>query len=238
MNRRDKQKAQTFVDIMRSAEELFMQAGYEKTSMRQIACHAGLTKGALYHHFESKEALLERMCADHYQVLVSAVRPVLDDPSLSCFARIRKAIDLSQDMGITKVSFVSAYLKVRNDESSVMLKDRLRKYDRKFYASVIGPLLKEANEKGECSFTANPGVLAVFIHQLDRTVSEEINRVFAEQGESTGEAKKQLIGIMKAYVYTLSRMLNTGPEAVSTLIGLEGSMHLYGELLRAVRESR
>jgi AcrR family transcriptional regulator len=236
VNRRDKQKAETFIDIMRSAEALFMQRGYEKTSMRQIADRSGVTKGALYYHFDSKESLLDRMCADHYEALVNAARPLIADSSLSCFNRIRKIIDLVRDMGMTNMSFVSEYLKVRDDESSVMLKERLRKYDKKIYADLIGPLLKEAKEKGECDFAARAEILAVFIHQLDQGVNEEINRVFAEH--SRAESERRIIEIMKAYVYTLSRMLNTRPEEVSGLIGLEESMHFYGEVLRAIREMK
>jgi AcrR family transcriptional regulator len=234
LNRRDKQKAETFTDIMRSAEELFMRQGYEKTSIQQIADHAGLTKGALYHYFDSKEALLERMCADHSAVMLYAVRPILEDQDLSCFARIRKVLDLAKGMGISNVSFVSEYLKSRNDEGSVMLKARLRKYERKFYADVVGPLLREAKEKKECDFLSSPEVLAVFIQLLDSGVNEEIHRVFTEKSEK--EPETRIIDIMKSYVYTLSRMLNTKPDEVSRLIGLEESMHFYGAVLRAIRE--
>ena len=207
-----------------------MRQGYEKTSMQEIASHAGLTKGALYHHFDSKEALLERMCADHFRAMADAARPVSEDASLSCFARIRKLMDLSRGLGMSNVTFISEYLKIRNDESSVMLKERLRKYDRKFYAELIGPLLKEAKTKGECDFASMPQVLAVFIQCLDRGVNEEINRVFAEH--SRAEAERGIIEIMKSYMYAISRMLNIKPEEVSNLIGLEETMHFYGELLR------
>jgi AcrR family transcriptional regulator len=234
VNRRDKQKAETFIDIMRSAEELFMRQGYEKTSMQQIAGHSGLTKGALYHYFDSKESILERMCADHYSVLADAARPVFEDRSFSCFNRIRKIIDLVRGMGMTSVSFVSEYLKVRSDESSVMLKERLRKYDKKIYAELIGPLLREAKEQKECDFASRAEILALFIHQLEQGVNEEINRVFAEHSRT--EAEGRIIEIMKAYVYCLSRMLNTSPEQVAGLIGLEESMHFYREVLRAARE--
>jgi hypothetical protein len=41
---------------------------------------------------------------------------------------------------------------------------------------------------------------------------------------------------MKAQVYALSRLLNTRPEEVANLIGLEESMHFYGEVLKAIQE--
>jgi AcrR family transcriptional regulator len=241
MNRRDKQKAETFLDIMRSAEDLFLEQGFEKTSMRQIAERTGLTKGALYHHFDSKEALLDRLCAEHYRVMLDAAGSAANDPSLSCFVRIRKVIELARDMGMSHLSFVSEYLTMRSDEGSVMLKERLKKYDKKYYAALIGPLLKEAKEKGECDFSGPPEVLAVFLYQLDQGVDEEIRRIFAETNSSLETDKAQskteqgIIDIMKTYVYIFSRILHAPAAEVSNLICLEETMHFYGEVLKAKR---
>ena len=45
--------------IVRTALERFLKYGYDKTSMRDIAKQVGITKPAVYHHFESKQALAE-----------------------------------------------------------------------------------------------------------------------------------------------------------------------------------
>jgi Transcriptional regulator len=45
-------------DILAAAVEVFVEKGYENTSMEEIAKHAGLSKGGLYHHFLSKDMVL------------------------------------------------------------------------------------------------------------------------------------------------------------------------------------
>lgn len=45
-------------DILDSAIHEFVEKGYEATSMDSIAARAGLTKGGLYYHFESKDDIL------------------------------------------------------------------------------------------------------------------------------------------------------------------------------------
>ena len=45
--------------LLRSAQKLFLRKGYQDTTTEEIAVHAGLTKGALYFHFASKEDILE-----------------------------------------------------------------------------------------------------------------------------------------------------------------------------------
>jgi AcrR family transcriptional regulator len=44
--------------ILDTALELFNEQGYDKTSLRQIAERIGVTKAALYYHFERKDDLL------------------------------------------------------------------------------------------------------------------------------------------------------------------------------------
>jgi AcrR family transcriptional regulator len=45
-------------DILRTAARMFRQGGYDATSMNDLAAELGLSKGALYHHFQSKDEIL------------------------------------------------------------------------------------------------------------------------------------------------------------------------------------
>lgn len=48
--------------ILDAAQRLFMAQGYEHTSIQNIVDELGdLSKGAIYHHFKSKEAILEEL---------------------------------------------------------------------------------------------------------------------------------------------------------------------------------
>ena len=46
--------------IMDEAANLFLQRGYEGTSLRQLAEVVGMKAGSLYYHFSSKDQLLSR----------------------------------------------------------------------------------------------------------------------------------------------------------------------------------
>ncbi len=45
-------------DILDAAQIEFTERGYDQASMERIAARAGLTKGGLYHHFNSKDQIL------------------------------------------------------------------------------------------------------------------------------------------------------------------------------------
>lgn len=59
LSKQDQRRAATIAAIRASARKLFAAAGFENTSIDTIAAHAGVTKGAFYHHFDSKERIFE-----------------------------------------------------------------------------------------------------------------------------------------------------------------------------------
>jgi len=48
-------------DILDASMDLFIKYGYDKTTVAEIAAHAGISKGAVYLHFASKEQLFESL---------------------------------------------------------------------------------------------------------------------------------------------------------------------------------
>lgn len=81
---RSKQSQNTIDTILKVSLRLFLEKGYEHTSIQDIVNGlGGLTKGAVYHHFGSKEEILmaatDRLAADTYRQL-EAIR---DDQSMT-----------------------------------------------------------------------------------------------------------------------------------------------------------
>ena len=70
---RNKHPEETVNRIVDVASRLFLEKGYNQTSIQDIVDHLGsLSKGAIYHHFKSKEeiwiAVADRMTADSEQL--------------------------------------------------------------------------------------------------------------------------------------------------------------------------
>jgi len=65
--------ATTRAALVKAARELFADQGFAATSRDQIAQRAGVTRGALYHHFESKAAVFAAIAAELEAELVERV---------------------------------------------------------------------------------------------------------------------------------------------------------------------
>lgn len=62
--------------VLKAALALFSRQGFRATSMRQIARRAGLSVGALYHHFGGKEVIFQRLIDQYWQVLMDPDLPL------------------------------------------------------------------------------------------------------------------------------------------------------------------
>src|SRR5580698_1323685 len=72
--------ASTRERILDAALDLFVEQGYDGTSLRQIAEQLGVTKAALYYHFESKEDILMALHMRLHEFGIGAIAKMGDEP--------------------------------------------------------------------------------------------------------------------------------------------------------------
>lgn len=81
---RNKYPEETVKRILDVAEELFMTRGYERTTMADIVDGlGGLTKGAVYHHFKSKEDIFEAVFERANRPVIERIERIMGDRSLT-----------------------------------------------------------------------------------------------------------------------------------------------------------
>lgn len=92
------------------ALRLFAEKGYEATSMRAIAEQLGITKPALYYHFESKEAIVRELLRD-LQAEVAALVEWTEGKRVTTSLRrevLTRWSDIMQSHGLSLFRFMTA----------------------------------------------------------------------------------------------------------------------------------
>jgi AcrR family transcriptional regulator len=78
--------------ILMVAGRLFAERGYASTSTRELAARVGVRSASIYYHFESKEAILRRICADSLaRITAAAASTSGPEPSVESFTRLIRA---------------------------------------------------------------------------------------------------------------------------------------------------
>jgi len=82
---------ETRTKIMDAAIKLFSQQGYNKASVDDICTEAGISKGAFYHHFKSKQELFLALLDGWLQTIDHAIEASKDNTVPETFMRMTEA---------------------------------------------------------------------------------------------------------------------------------------------------
>ena len=88
--------------IIDTSEQLFAQFGYLGVSMMDIANSLGITKAALYYHFDSKEKIYLEVLDEAFKEFSETIQKVIGDESLSIEKRFRKTVAAYLDFCLEK----------------------------------------------------------------------------------------------------------------------------------------
>lgn len=143
--------------VLAAAEELFAEQGYDATSVAQVVARAGVTKGALYHHFAAKEDLLfelyHSIFAEQKAALERIVAQDADAPTI-----IREII---HDLIITTAARTRA-ITIFGREGSRLDKERWYTLQEEWrrYQDMVRQVIRDAQEAGTFSGAASPEVIS------------------------------------------------------------------------------
>ncbi|RXZ67782.1 TetR/AcrR family transcriptional regulator [Agromyces albus] len=153
--------------ILEVAVAAFNQFGYDATSMGVLADRLGLSKSAIYHHFASKDEILERALDE----ALSGLEGVLDEADA---ARGRAADRLDHVLRgavhvlVDKLPYVTLLLRVRgNTEVERSALERRRAFDRRVMA-----LVTEARDEGSLRSDIDPRIVERLLFGMINSIVE------------------------------------------------------------------
>jgi len=106
--------------LLQIAADLFAERGYTATTVRDIADAAGILSGSLYHHFDSKESMVDAILSRFIEQTLSAYDAVLAEgrTPLQTFQRL---VEVSLHSMTTERSAILVY---QNEARYLALEDR------------------------------------------------------------------------------------------------------------------
>ncbi|MFG0213449.1 TetR/AcrR family transcriptional regulator [Brevibacillus porteri] len=159
------QKQQTMQKLIEVAREMFSRQGYADAAMEDIVKQAGVTRGALYHNFGSKEGLFEAVLASVQQEIGERVE-----------AEAAKSEDPWQQLILGCLAFVSSTVEHRNkrilliDGPSVIGWETWRRMDEENSMRHLREQLQTMQEQGYL----RPVSIDALTHLLSGAMNEAV----------------------------------------------------------------
>lgn len=97
--------------LLAAARRLFVEKGYAETSTPEIVAAAGITRGALYHHYKDKRDLFRAVIAEEARQVAEAIEgraPALLAPVEALIAGSAAYLDAMREPGRTRLLLIEA----------------------------------------------------------------------------------------------------------------------------------
>jgi len=193
-------------EIIKTAEALFCRNGYESTGVQEIIDTLHTSKGSFYHHFISKEALLEEICRIRVVSTAGKTEEIVHDPG-SPLVRINALFSEMIPFTGEKLSFLLMLLPVFRLPEGIHLRSFYGKVLADYYVGPIASVLEEGRSEGlfscsNCICLAEESLLLV--NHLWMKICEIIIE-YETAGSVTDPA--DLLTVIGEYRLSIERML-------------------------------
>ena len=206
-------------ELLDTAMRLFATKGYDNTSISDVIAAVGVSKGAFYHHFTSKEQLLAGLAARYAASAAKRAQSVLDDPTLDAFERLSVFLSRMRHSKLEDAAELHAAF------APVFRPENVQLYEQTQAAvnAVIGPMLTRIIAEGVADRTFDAGdpkaAAEVILHTMSSTRPLVAALYCAKSQAEIDSALKQLVARVR-YLGTV----------VDRILGIpEGSLELADE---------
>ncbi len=134
-----------FLDV---AEHLVQTKGYEEMSIQDVLHELDASKGAFYHYFDSKQALLEAVVERFADAGVAALAPVLDDPDLPALRKLERVFAGIARFKAEQKELVLGIMKVWNSDGNAIVRDKLRRLTERIMVPLLSAVVRQGIDEG------------------------------------------------------------------------------------------
>lgn len=183
------------MEFLETALELFNEKGYEKTTIKDIIETMGVSKGAFYHYFQSKEDIIEEISDAYAERVLKQTESLANRRDLGPTEKINELFQMVQGY---KKSYREKRQKIKNifhEDENLKLQRRIMLKLRSRMMDSVLKMIREGVDIGEFrnqDVEETTDYLLYVIQNLNRSVEEIVNREKVKEKPDWEAAEEQM----------------------------------------------
>jgi AcrR family transcriptional regulator len=176
-----RQPQATRAALVAAARKLFAERGYAGVGTEEIVHQAGVTRGALYHHFSDKQDLMRAVLHDLSRELAEASAAAAlkeTDQWRQILAAVHAFLDACTDPAIQRI--------MMTDAPSVLGWDEWREIDTQYGLGLVKASLEQAMETGLIERQPVEPLAHLVVGALDEAA------MYISRADDTGPARREM----------------------------------------------
>jgi AcrR family transcriptional regulator len=214
-------------EILDCAQQLVYTTGYEQMSIQDILSRMGISKGAFYHYFDSKPALLEALIKRTGQQAEELLLPIVDNPDIPALEKMEFFFNSINRWKFMQKAYMLEILKVWYADDNAIVRQKLLTNSMKIVTGLLNRLVRQGIDEG-IFHTDFPDMAGTIFFSLMVQMSDTVGRILLElitsKSMNPNEALQKMQEVVDAYTDSIERVLGTPP----------GTIHLIDRSMLAV----
>jgi len=134
-----------FLDV---AQRLIQTKGYEAMSVQDLLDELEASKGAFYHYFDSKQALLEAVVERFANGAMASLAPVLNDPELPALTKLEKVFAGIATLKAEQKDLMLAIIKVWDSDGNAIVREKVRRLSERIMVPLFSAVVRQGVDEG------------------------------------------------------------------------------------------
>lgn len=186
-------------EILNAAAALFAEKGFDNTSTNDILEVVGIAKGTLYHHFKSKEDIMDAMIERQMERILSAAQEIAEDKKIPVEERLLRTV-LALHVENTDQTEGKEMIAHLHKPQNALMHQKTKQIILRRVPPVLAGILEEGIAQGIFHTPYPLECMEMALCYLDIMLDDD---VFVLTGE---EANHKI----QAFLYHLERLLGVG----------------------------
>ncbi|HEU5103312.1 MAG TPA: TetR/AcrR family transcriptional regulator, partial [Roseiflexaceae bacterium] len=200
--------------ILDVAQRLVYTKGYEQMAIQDILDELQMSKGAFYHYFDSKPALLEALTERMQQEALRLLTPIVEDPQLPALEKLQRFFDAAVQWKTARKAFMIELTRVWYADHNAIVRQKMMAMLSKGTIPLLTQIFHQGIQEGVFTITFPDQFGAIYL-----SLMQAVGDGFAELllvDQPRGDELQRAERLVAAYTDALERLL--GAPA--------GSLHL------------
>lgn len=194
-------------EFLDAALALFLERGYEATTISDVIARVGVSKGAFYHHYRAKEDLLEGLALRFAAQGLDAVNDILGQEGANAVEKMNTFFARTRQIKVETAPLIWPTFKALFRPANVLLYHRIRVALSEVMTPVLTRLIEEGMHEGAFD-TPDAHGTALMLMQINAVTYDALARVVAAEGtEAFSAALDDLEGLMEVQGTGIDRLL-------------------------------
>jgi AcrR family transcriptional regulator len=198
-------------EILDMARKLVYSKGYEEMSIQDILDEMKISKGAFYHYFDSKPALLESLIERMSDEAGALILPILNDPNLPALEKLCRYFSSAVQWKTAQKDFMMALLRVWYSDTNGVIRQKVFSKMLKVVAPSFSQVIRQGIQEKTLS-TAFPEQATEIILYIILGLGDKFGEIILGHEAGTNKlSAKERFRVMQesvaAYTDALERVL-------------------------------